>query len=290
MQQHFHNERRAHKLGNNGDKAFWGPLPDAPASIRFIVWQVQLDLISPDPETWDMTWATFCDTYTALTSTTGADNHLTNSVHGDVVRLSRYSPHLDAADFQRLERILCIFALCSSSCGYQQGWHELLVPLYISALRGGRELNMTDGEIEAIAYFMLHSLINGTFVGDLYMPHSESLNKLCSQAFHLLKASDGRLHADMEAAGVIPTLCAFSWASALFAQTYELKQLLHLWDFLFHDVAKISETLCHLIAAHFVTLRNRLVGKNFPAMMTVFKNLEFASVTEPVRLCRRSMF
>jgi hypothetical protein len=58
---------------------------------------------------------------------------------------------------------------------------------------------------------------------------------------------------------------------------------------LFQDVAKIGDTLCHLIATHFVSLRNRLVGKTFPGMMTVFKNLEIASVSEPVRLCRRSM-
>jgi hypothetical protein len=89
----------------------------------------------------------------------------------------------------------------------------------------------------------------------------------------------------MTANGVDPVLCAYSWVNVLFAQTYQLNELFRLWDFIFADVARIRETICHLTAAHLMALRHKLTGKGFAQMMSPFHDLEIKSESEPIRLC-----
>jgi hypothetical protein len=271
-------------------------------TYRFLFWQRQLDLISDDGGTWESAWLSFYDTYTALTNVTGLagylDDPLTPSfiarIHIDVSRLSRYFESFSSTDelphhVRRIERILYIFSTRSSANGYCQGFHELLAPLYYVAMKGGREFGLSRAESEAIAYFMLHGLVNGTAVGEFFMcDESRSrLNGICRRSAQLLQKFDGDLAEQIEANEVPIVIVAFSWITVLFAQVYRLAQLLKLWDFLFSDVDKIDQTIACLVAAHLVNLRGKLIGQNFVQMLSQFHGLELESEVDAVRTSRK---
>jgi hypothetical protein len=216
------------------------------------------------------------------------DEQLLRAIHIDVMRLTRHFVHFgDTLDayLRRMERILYLFAHCSSPCGYQQGFHELLFPLFFVGICGAADLGLDGDAVEAIAYFMLHSLINGTAVGDFFIIESDELRTVCQDAFKVLQACDPRLASAMTKNGVDPVLCAYSWVNVLFAQIYELNELFRLWDFIFAVVARIRETVCHLTAAHLMALRHKFTGKEFARMMNAFHDLEIMSESEPIRLC-----
>jgi hypothetical protein len=221
-----------------------------------------------------------------------ADPVLARHIHMDVARLSRYSGLFggeSASHFQRIERALCIFARFSAANGYRQAFHELFFPLYLVAVSGGLAFNLELDICQAIAFFLFHGLINGTAVGDFLLAEAieSPLTELADGAFALLRSSDPALASHMEAGEISPLLFAFSWLSVLFAQVYPIDSLLRLWDFLFQDVRAIREALTCLVAAHFVKLRGRLIGKTFPQIMEAFHGLTIDSEAEPLLLCRR---
>jgi hypothetical protein len=271
-------------------------------SLRFASWQRQLGLISADSSTWRGTWAVFHNTYTTLIAAhrlsafadTWPDSAATavlRPIGIDVARLSRYFCSLsdDAGEvsrhIRRMERVLYLFSVSSSATGYSQGHHEILAPLYCVAVTGGREFGLSLDVREAITYFLLHALVNGTVVGDFFLADQASRGTaaVCEKSAQLLKVVDRELARQMERNGVDPILFAFSWVTVLFAQTYRLPQLLRLWDFLFSDLENLEHNLTCLIVAHLVTLRGRLIGKNFTQMMKEFNGLELESEADVLR-------
>jgi hypothetical protein len=272
-------------------------------TYRFLFWQRQLGLISDDGESWPTAWSSFYDTYAALMNITGLagylDDALTPSfmarIHIDVARLSRYFqsfsniPDELTHHVRRMERILYIFSTSSSANGYSQGFHELLAPLYYVAMKGGCEFGLGPTDSEAVAYFMLHGLVNGTPVGEFFMydDSGNGLNGICARSAMLLKKFDKAVADQMEANGVSVIVIAFSWITVLFAQVYQLAELLKLWDFLFTGVDRIDQTLACLVAAHLVNLREKLIGKDFAQMLSQFRGLELASEVDALRTSRR---
>jgi hypothetical protein len=273
------------------------PCPPSPLSLtsdRFISWQIQLGLISPASNSWRSDWQSYRQTYAALLSANAlnTDPILSHHIHIDVIRLSRYSPLFGAetqTNFQRMERILCLFARFSAPNGYRQAFHELLFPLYFVGITGGMAFNLELEICEAIAFFFFHSLINGTIVGDFFLSKTTEspLTQITEEAFEVVKVWDPLLHRHLEANDISPLLFAFSWLSVLFCQNYDLESLLKLWDFIFTDVKLLRETLIGLVAAHFMKLRGRLLGKRFPQIMEGLNGLTIESEVEAVQLCER---
>jgi hypothetical protein len=265
-------------------------------SRRFVSWQRQLGLLSVDSATWPSTWADFHETYTTLiganqlsafvdTWSDSAVGAIMRPIRIDVARLSRYfrslsdDPDEARQHVRRIERVLYLFSVSSSASGYRQGHHEILAPLYYVAVQGGCEFGLGMDVREAIAFFLLHALINGTVVGDFFLT-DQSLCRtatVCEKSARILKVVDAELSRQMEMNGVETILFAFAWITVLFSQTYRLPQLLRLWDFLFSEVDKLEQNLTCLIVAHLVTLRGRLIGKNFTQMLKEFNGLELES-------------
>jgi hypothetical protein len=270
------------------------PISLAVTSERFISWQIQLGLIPCASNSWRSDWQNYHQTYTALLSGNPIDSDqiLARHIHIDVVRLSRYFPVFGrdtASHFQRIERALCVFARFSAANGYRQAFHELFFPMYFVAVTGGMAFNLELDVCEAIAFFLFHSLINGTVIGDFFLSETTEspLTEVADDAFAMLKGCDQLLHRHMEASDISPLLFAFSWVSVLFAQVYELEPLLRLWDFLFQDVKRIKGALSCLVAAHLVKLRGRILGKEFGQIMEAFSGLTLDAEAEQVALCKR---
>jgi hypothetical protein len=262
-------------------------------AFRFISWQRQFGLLPNDETSWSSTWSTFEDTYVSLISSNShpINADLMRAVRIDVSRLSRYFQTFpDVPDhLRRLERLLYFFSLSSSATGYHQGFHEILTPLYFVAIKGGLSFGLSVDRCEAIAYFLLHGLVNGTMLSDFFMPEQSfaRVAEICERSIEILRNCDRELAREMDRNEVTPILFAFSWVMVLFAQTYRLRELLRLWDFLFGELDGLEDNLVYLIVAHLMSLRGRLIGKNFVQMLMEFNGLELDSEVEAIRIrCR----
>jgi hypothetical protein len=246
---------------------------------------------------WPATWDGFLVTYLSLLSSqsntpsqlSSQADPLVHAIHIDVMRLGRHFPALgDRSDefVRRMERILRVFANCNSPNGYHQGYHELLFPFLLVGMSSGPRLGLGADGVEAIVYFLFHSLINGTAFGDFFLRDSDELTNVCDDALNVLRERDQGLAIDIQANGISLVLCTYSWVITLFAQIYRIDELLQVWDFLFADVRRIRHTVRDLIVAHLMSLRRRLAGKGFTQIMSEFRDLEIKSQAEPIRLCK----
>jgi hypothetical protein len=254
-----------------------------PDIFRFILWQQQFKLISHDPRSWTTTWNDFYHTYAFLQNSCdiSPQHNLIHAIHVDVVRLSRYRTEFgDANEYpqhlKRLERILYVFARYTSHDGYHQGYHEMLAILYYVTIKGGIQLGLDLDHCEAIAYFLLHGLINGTIVEDFFSNHENSLamNKICHQATKVLAQCDEKLARAMDSKGIEPELFALNWINILFAQTYALKIVLILWDFLFAHLENLANILAQVVVAHIISMRAGIIGQTFISAMTTLTRFE----------------
>jgi hypothetical protein len=239
-------------------------------------------------------WSEYHETYAALVcaNSTEVDAILNRQIHIDVTRLSRYSHVFGSetpAHFARMERILCVFARFSAPDGYRQAFHELLFPLYFVAMSGCGPFSLDLEVCEAISFFMLHSIVNGGVVGDLFLSESEqsAMTEISEGAEEILKAYDPGLARHLETEDLNPLLFAFPWLSVLFCQLYSLEPLLKIWDFLLGDLHKMRQNLECLVAAHLMALRREIIGKPFSHVMAHFSGLTLDSEIDALTLCKR---
>jgi hypothetical protein len=259
------------------------------ALVRFILWQKQFKLISNQPSSWTSSWNIFYETYEILINEMqinnfgqNYDHEFIHAIHIDVIRLSRYITEFADDDDEyrrhliRIERILALFASYNSPDGYHQGYHEILAILYYVTIKGGSKLGLDLDHCEAIAYFLLHALINGTIVGDFFLndQNNSVLSTICHRATKALARCDHKLARAMEANGIDTQLFAYPWIKILFAQTYTLKIVLILWDFLFTQLENLPDILVQVIVAHIASIRTRLIGQNFIAAMIILNRFQ----------------
>jgi hypothetical protein len=288
----FFTPTRDNSLKRSASTGWW--LPDDVLSLRFVRWQMTFDLISRDESSWRATWDGFLATYLSLLSSQSdlscKVDPVAHAINIDVMRLARHFPALGDRSgecIRRMERILRVFSNCSSPNGYQQGYHELLFPFFLVGMYGGPRLGLSADGVEAIVYFLLHSLVNGTTVGDFFLRESDELTKVCDDALNVLRVRDHHLATAIQSNGVSLVLCTYSWVITLFTQIYHIDELLLVWDFLFADVRRIRDTVRDLVVAHLMSLRRRLAGKGFAQIMSEFRDLEIKSQAEPIRLCKQ---
>jgi hypothetical protein len=113
-----------------------------------------------------------------------------DAIHIDIIQLSRYLAEFaddeieSQKHFNRLERIPYLFARYNSPDGYHQGYHEMRAILSYVTIKGGTKLGLDLSHCEAIAYVLLHVLINGTIVGEFFSNdrNPSVVNMICHQA------------------------------------------------------------------------------------------------------------
>jgi hypothetical protein len=267
-----------------------------PDIFRFIIWQQQFKLISNDPSSWTNTWNDFYNTYKFIqnSSEITPQHDLIRAIHVDVVRLSRYLPEFGDENeypnhFNRLERILYLFARYTSLDGYHQGFHEMLAILYYVTIKGGIQLGLDLDHCEAIAYFLLHALINGTIIEEFFSndQNSSVMNEICHQTMKVLAQCDQKLARSLDRNGIEPELFALKWINILFAQTYALKIVLILWDFLFAHLENLANILVQVVVAHIISMKTRLAGATFVSAMMTLTRFEVQTEAEFMEIFHR---
>jgi hypothetical protein len=286
-------------------------------TFRFLFWQKQFKLISNDSSTWFKTWQTFYETDTIFinlnhlnhfnafivdSSNNINDNRLFHDIHIDVIRLSRYfqifteqqQQQQDEQEEQqqnhikRLERILFLFSQYNSANGYNQGFHEILIILYFVTINGGIEFNLNLDHCEAITYFLLHALINGTILGDIFMIDQNSfvLFNLCEQSSKILRNYDSVLAQTIQNYNLEIILFAIPWIKILFTSIYPLQLTFKLWDLIFTQIDKFETNITFLIVAHIVNIRNHLIDCNFSSAMIELNHHYIETDIEFINICK----
>jgi hypothetical protein len=227
-------------------------------------------------------------------------NPLFHDIQIDVIRLSRHFKILSDEEQQqkeeeqqqnhmkRLQRILFLFSQYNSANGYNQGYHEILMILYFVTINGGIQFKLDLDHCEAIAYFLLHALINGTILGDVFIidQNSFTLFNLCQQSSKILQNYDPQLAQTIQNLNIDFCLFAIPWIKIVFASIYPLMLTLQLWDFLFSQIDKFQSNITIFIVAHIVSIRNRLINHDFNSVMIELNHLDVQTQTQFVNICK----
>jgi hypothetical protein len=274
------------------------PFPDGHPELRFYNWQLSLRVLPPRRELWEQTWRTRNIQYHGLIKRifrnvpdfldSGLQSgrvlecaKMMTLIHSDVGRMPpffRELLHLCDGDFRlrdrhlrRIERVVFTFSLINTRCAYTQGFHELAAPIYYMVLAGTQSIGMTDDQAESISFFLLFNLIIGTNLYTVFttLGKIEEVQGRFATIVDAVKVFDSNF-ADylFNQLGIQPLHFCFPWVSLLFAQSLDLKDLLHLWDHLLVFNDKIVDFVMMLSAAHLLFRKKALMRSDYDSVMS----------------------
>jgi hypothetical protein len=172
---------------------------------------------------------------------------------------------------RRIERVLFTFSLINTRCPYTQGFHELAAPLYWMVLAGTKSIGMTDDQAESITFFLLFNLIIGTNLYTVFptLGKIEEIQGRFATIVDAVKVFDSNFAEYLfNQLGIQPLHFCLPWVSILFAQSLELKDLLHLWDHLLVFNDKIVDFVMMLSAAYLLFRKKALMGRDYDSVLS----------------------
>jgi hypothetical protein len=163
-----------------------------------------------------------------------------------------------------------------------------LIILYYVTINGGVQFGLDLDYCEAIAYFLLHALINGTIIGDVFLTdqNSSALFNICQQSSKILQFYDSKLDQTIKNFNIDFILFAIPWIKILFALIYPIQLSLQLWDLLFAQIDKFQLNITLLIVAHIVSIRDRLIERDFNSVMFQLSHFEVQSQSQFTNICK----
>jgi hypothetical protein len=273
------------------------PFPEGHPELRLYNWALSVRFLPPRRELWDSTlrsrtaqyrrlvkqifrgWSDFLDfpAFENLHLQPGRFIEcpkLVEQIHKDVPRLSRLTREamesLCPSDIEllgrrlrRLERLLFVFSFVNTKCEYTQGVHELAMALYYTALAAGPVIGNSDDDTEAITFFMLFNLVIETGLYTLFQCiEPDKIQARLEMVVQVTRLSDSKFADSFF--GPTPPLdlltAFFPWVSFLFAQAFDLRDLLRLWDHLLVLHTEITD-FAMMLAAGYVLLRKKAISK-----------------------------
>ena len=285
-------------------------LSEYPPINRFYAWIFELGLIKGNVDDWENKKTRLFQKYTeAVKSCAISDWHQRSSpsmeflpsgvpdealmymIHNDIVRTGRvlralppkricdtakekehslfeYEEHV-----RRLERALYVFAKASGTeYGYLQGFNELIAPFYYVAATVNEDLDFC----ECISYRCFRKLITKFNLIEFFTGHGshEAVLKALEYFTELQKKHLPHAYQLLESQSISPIYYAPRWFALLFAQEYELTDLLVLWDVLFARSDDLVGFLAHLAIAHMKTVEGNLSTSGYANNLMVLQNIE----------------
>jgi hypothetical protein len=180
-------------------------------------------------------------------------------IHGDLVRtghhiyclpalpLSAAGPIVDpnsmfSGHLRKMERILYTLGMVNRALSYNQGFNELLQPFYHLLFSMKHVFQNDEMVIECLAFQFLLRLLNETRLAKLFVVGisvTSLLNEL-SEFSKLLQKLQPRVHARLARLELEPFSYCYRWFSLLFAQEFEMPNVLMIWDHLLLHVSELT--------------------------------------------------
>ena len=261
---------------------------------RFYAWMVLLEILKGDLDAWTVKQKALLERYRAFVEDSGmvqwhkhwiphvnlmpfgvGEESLMDMIHGDIIRTGRILRFLPVKriegheaetddtlfDFQehmrRLERALYVFVQASRGefC-YLQGFNELIAPFYCIAVDATGDLDLA----ECLSYYCLRKILKKFRLIEFFAGHRETEHVLSSFEFlqELQKKHLPKVYELLEEQGIVPIYYALRWFTLMFAQEYDLQDLLVVWDALLSHTDDFVHFLAYMGLAHLKTTEDKL--------------------------------
>lgn len=231
------------------------------------------------------------------------NNDLMKAIHTDIVRTTkhlRYFPDDNANDdnekeernydklnidvilelkretIRRIERILYVFGKINLTLKYMQGFNELIMPIYFVMSQAKDVFGQNFDLIEAVVYHCFQNLVTATALQELYSVHYQSQaikQKLC-EFDRLLEKKNNKVFALLSRQNISSFFYAFRWFNLLFAQEYELPDLLVIWDALLAHQPNLIEYAFYIGLCQIKDVEGKLIPTNPSANISLLQNLD----------------
>lgn len=279
-------------------------LSECPPEDRCAAWLALLGVFPSNPSEWEEKKKAMIESYWGFVS----DFHVTDwhtrdipetcppsafdvddkkamaQIHGDIVRTVRHicfippeegiADDIFAVPKRRLERILYVFARCSPSYSYLQGFNELIVPLFYVNVKAMDWLGGGIEAVEAITFRCFHELVIATQIHEFYTTaeDSEIVMMKMNRFEYLVERHLPDVAQMLKVRDVVPLQYCFRWFNILFAQENQLPDLLIIWDALFAHIDDLMEFVYYVGLAYMKEMRQELRGKEFTDFMQILQN------------------
>lgn len=189
-------------------------------------------------------------------------------------------------DGQALEDILFVYSKVNKGMGYVQGMNEVIAPIYLVF---HDDPNFDDLEqLETDVFFCFSNLmgeINECFIqknGTATLDTTWTIGRF--QA--LLAMLDKDLFLHLHKLNVDPRFYGVRWLSLLFAQEFQLSDLLTLWDTMFGDPHRF-EFLLFFACAMVINLKPALMKADFGTALITLQNYPEIDVADMIRKAKQ---
>lgn len=257
---------------------------DSPPEDRCLAWLAMLKIYPQDPKNWNEKRDSIFSEYTSFVNEFGVSDwhkqvfpinvessefNVDNKqqmdlIHRDIVRMGNQicffpameiPPGVEPGDqlgpftehIRRLERILYIFGAINRSFGYMQGFNELLPPIYYVLIVAKSLFSNNLDIVEALAFFCIQQLLTDSDFQTFYAHEDQQLiiDRKLQEFEILLRQRLPKLSAQLVRLQIKPFCYCYKWVTLLFAQEYDLPEILILWDSIFaHFNAMVKYSFC----------------------------------------------
>jgi hypothetical protein len=170
-------------------------------------------------------------------------------IHGDVIRTVHHIyclPSLPLAEgepvgeplamfgghLRKMERVLYTLSMVNRALGYNQGFNELLQPFYNVLFNSRHLFGGDEMVVECLTFQLLLRLLNVTRLFKLFVigtSTSSIINEL-GEFSKLLQCFIPTIAARLESLDLQPVCYCYRWFSLLFAQEFEMPNVMTIWD------------------------------------------------------------
>ena len=136
--------------------------------------------------------------------------------------------------------------------------------------------NKNTDLIEAVSYYCFQNLVTATALQELYSVHDQSqaiIQKL-SEFDKLLEKKNSRVFTMLSRQNISCFFYAFRWFNLLFAQEYELPDLLVIWDALLSHQPNLIEYAFYIGLCQIKDVEGKLNRENSSTNIAVLQNLD----------------
>ena len=225
---------------------------------------------------------------------------LMKAIHTDIVRTTkhlRYFPNdseieikkdnsnqaeidiileLKCETTRRIERILYVFGKINLTLKYMQGFNELIMPIYFVMSQAKDVFGQNLDLVEGVVYHCFQNLVTATALQELYSVHykSQAIIQKLNEFDKLLEQKNNRVFALLSRQNISSFYYAFRWFNLLFAQEYELPDLLVIWDALLAHQPDLIDYAFYIGICQIKDVESKLLPNNPSANISLLQHLD----------------
>ena len=130
--------------------------------------------------------------------------------------------------------------------------------------------------VEAVVYHCFQNLVTATALQELYSVHyqSQAIKQKLNEFDKLLEKKNNKVFTMLSQQNISSFFYAFRWFNLLFAQEYDLPDLLVIWDALLAHQPNLIEYAFYIGLCQIKDVESKLLSTNSSANISLLQNLD----------------